>query len=302
MKKRAPKKVPTKAPARKPVKAPVKKQGGTISYGELRRREIEAMERDIFLEVLHPKENSVLRGVETDEALCDPLFWKEEPLLSSSSVIQKAVTRLSKMANAGDRDAIGALANEASTIIHFLNELADGEGEGVTEIKGLAAGSRFWPQLLGKHPDVLKESKMRMKNIGLGSNVNIKQGFSDLPTKAQPWRAIFGGYTQRLSTAIRWVWLNRETWERDVEKGVKLPAWMNEALELPEEESKWCSFALGLLKMMNGGSYPEDFIERGETHAQSYVRNVVSKTGIARKHQAVIAAEKDFRRYWKARF
>jgi len=301
-----------------PKQAPAKKPAKPSSYGDVRRREIKALENDIFGFVLRPEKYSVLEKLDPRDEEVDSSFRADEPVLALSMDALKAFTRLAELARGGDKDAIGALANQASKIIHFLNELADGNGKGATAIKRLAAGSRFWPQLLGKHPDVLKESEKRMAKIDLGSKVSLKTGFSDLPTQDQQWRAIMGGYILRLSTAIRRVRSQRTLLERDVQKGVELSPWISEALELPEKESEWCSFALSLLKMMNGGSYPEDFIKRGRSNALFYretvllrktaVKNQVeyipiySDATIGMKNRGVSAAEKAFRNSWKARF
>lgn len=289
MKKTIPKKVP-QAPAK------------TNSYGVVRMREIKALENDIWGFVLRPEKYSVLEKLDPRDEEVDSSFRADEPVLALSMDARKTFTRLAVLARGGDKDAIGTLANQASTIIHFLNELADGNGKGATAIKRLAAGSRFWPQLSGKHPDVLKESEKRTVKIGLGSKVSLKTGASDLPAEGQKWRAIFGGYIQRLSTAIRRVRAQRELFKEDVKRGVELPAWISEALELPEKGSAWCSFALRLLKMMNGGSYPEEFIERGRPHAEEYSKRMGTNCLVVKKNQAIVGVEKAFRDFWKARF
>ena len=274
----------------------------SISYNDLRRKEIEAFETDIYGFVIRPEKGSVFADFASSDVVVDPSVREESPVLTSSIDALHSFARLAELAREGDKHAIGALANQASTIIHFLNELADRKGKGSVAIKKIAAESRVWPQLLGIHPDELKESSQRVSRIGLGIKLRQKTSFSDLPTQDQQWRAIIGGYIRRLSYSIRRVRSQRIIWELDAQKGIKLPAWIDEALRLPQEESEWCGFALKCLKLMNGEKYPDDFITRGESNAQFYNRNVNPKIGAAPKNQAIVAAEKAFRKAWKARF
>jgi hypothetical protein len=273
-----------------------------ISYCDLRHKEIEALENDVFGFVLHPEKHSVFVKLDSEKVHADLTFRAEEPVLALSMDALKVFQGLVEIARGGDKNAIGVLANQATLTIHFLNELAEQNGKAATAMKKVAARSRVWPQLLGRHPDELKKSRRRIKEIGLGDKVIMKTGFSDLPAEDQLWRAIIGGYIHRLSTSIRRVRLQGKSFNLDLKKGVELPKWICEALELSKTESVWCSFALRLLKMMNGGSYPADFIKRGESNAKAYTKNVSPTAGNARKNQSVIAAEKAFRKAWQARF
>ena len=105
------------------------------------------------------------------------------------------------------------------------------------------------------------------------------------------------------------------SFEEDLKKGVNLPQWICEALQLPKNESQWCNFALGLLKMMNGGSYPDNFTERGESNVRAYFTSEMvvrekkdpkEKEGPKRArtlhNKKVSASEIAFRKAWKARF
>jgi hypothetical protein len=274
----------------------------SISYNDLRRKEIELLETDIYGFVIRPEKYSVFADLASSEAVVDPSVREESPVLTSSIDALHSFARLAELAREGDKHAIGALANQALTIIHFLNELADRKGKGSVAIKKIAAETRVWPQLLGIHPDELKESSKRVSRIGLGIKLSQKTSFSDLPTQDQLWRAIIGGYIRRISYSIRRVRSQWRIFELDAQKGLKLPAWIDEALRLPQKESAWCSFALKSLKLMNGGKYPDDFIARGESNAQFYNRKINTKIGVTPKNQAIVAAEKAFRKAWKARF
>jgi hypothetical protein len=51
-----------------------------------------------------------------------------------------------------------------------------------------------------------------------------------------------------------------------------------------------------------GGVYPPDFIARGKSNAEEFQRRIMSKNPETVKNQAVVAAEKAYRKAWRARF
>lgn len=287
-------------------KSPKEAEGAAPSVQEPKGPSIDPYEGKLFSYVLNPKEALSFMPNECDN-LPPEFDWlmegRGETSESMCEVSKQAVRRLKIMAQKGNSDAIRALVNLTYSTIVFLNSLADGKGGGAKPLKKVASKAAEWPQLIGMHPDVVKESQNRMEKIGLGARLKLKTRASNRPAGAQPFRDIMGGYASRLNEVISMVrddaiyWRNKELPEKN------LIQWIRDALTLPADKSEWCSFALKSLKDMNGGNYPEDFIARGKSNGDAYERNAaVTKSGKGKKSQAVNSAEKAFRKAWKARF
>jgi hypothetical protein len=231
------------------LKTKPRKISAKTSYEAQRMMEIDELQGDIFTFILRPEKYSVLGNARSQNVDCEV----EDHALSLQSKLTAAVVDLVVLARRGDKTAIGALANHASFVIHSLNEMVDQNGKALQAIEKLAAKSKVWPQLIGKHSDDLKEAKKRLERIGVGTKRGKQVGFSNLYSENQPFKAMLGGYIARSVSSIRRVRDQQKLFERDFSMGIQLPQWIIDALALPKEEARWCSFALRLLKEVNGG-------------------------------------------------
>lgn len=271
------------------------------------RKQVDEWEAEIFTDVLKPSKTTVIPTFNENSNSESYEHCNAGGTISQCGCLaaSAAINKLATAAKSGDMEAVGYLAHLAARLIYVLNELADTSPKAEKRLSKIAQGSERFPQFVGKHSDVLAESQDRMRRLKLGTKSDLKAGkWSNREASGQLWRAVIGGYIERTKDAVERA---RRTptmlWDSYDLSYEGFPQWVRDAQKLSPDPGTWANFALRILKTMNGGRYPADFIRRGASNGESYLRdNVITKSVNGAKNQAIIAAEKAWRKYWEARF
>ena len=283
MKKKTPKKPTAATPAKKMTRA-MRMQKLAAAMKQL----VTEIPQRLASKVVSP--GGIIHASWPPEA--DPAAQKMGVGLFHGCRASDSLARLATAAKQGDRSSMASLRKIAWQSVLMINEIADTDCKGQETLKELVAEMPSLPQLVGKHPRTIREAEARIKRLGVGTKRSI-----NVNTRA----TIMGGYVDRVVDQIE----NARKWKANLKTSGQehAPSWIDSAQELPADKSAWQDFAFTVIREMNNGEYPDDFLSvAGKSKKAEYVSRIQTSRATTLKKQEIEGAKAAFKQAWEARF